>query len=168
LPRFPPALLLRCRTTHRNARQGARRYGTDEAPPIDWLLPPRTWGAATPSDGALSEMFAYHSVTMANTVRAPLLVFSRWVVVGARCAAHAAGQAAVTAQRPAQPQHHDSRAAHHGAPTRCARRQGNMPALLSHYRPNSTIFAFTGEATAVAAQRAHMPSTVLRARHCAC
>lgn len=45
-------------------------------------------------------MFAYHATTMANTVSAPLLVFSR---------------------------------------------QGGMPVLLSHYRPDHTIFAFTGE-----------------------
>lgn len=43
---------------------------------------------------------AYHATTMANTVNAPLLVFSR---------------------------------------------QGNMPALLSHYRPDYPVFAFTGE-----------------------
>jgi pyruvate kinase len=42
---------------------------------------------------------AYHATTMANTVHAPLLVFSR---------------------------------------------QGNMPALLSHYRPDYPVFAFTG------------------------
>jgi hypothetical protein len=42
---------------------------------------------------------AYHSTTMANTVGAPLLVFSK---------------------------------------------KGGMPALLSHYRPNKTVFAFTG------------------------
>ena len=56
--------------------QGARRFGTDEAPPIDWLSPPQSW-ISGPSDRELSEMFAYHSVTMANTVRAPLLVFSK-------------------------------------------------------------------------------------------
>lgn len=56
--------------------QGARRFGSDEAPPIDWLSPPSNW-SGTPSDRELSEMFAYHSVTMANTVRAPLLVFSK-------------------------------------------------------------------------------------------
>jgi pyruvate kinase len=43
---------------------------------------------------------AYHSTTMANTVGAPLLVFSK---------------------------------------------KGGMPALLSHYRPNKTVFAFTGK-----------------------
>eukprot|EP00878_Enallax_costatus_P034408 GHUV01038145.1.p1 GENE.GHUV01038145.1~~GHUV01038145.1.p1 ORF type:complete len:380 (+),score=99.32 GHUV01038145.1:515-1654(+) len=80
--------------------QGARRFGTDEAPPITWVSPPNKRGTqqSGPSDVALSEMFAYHATTMANTVRAPLLVFSR---------------------------------------------QGGMPALLSHYRPDKTIFAFT-------------------------
>jgi len=56
--------------------QGARRFGSDEALPIDWLSPPSNWTSG-PSDRELSEMFAYHSVTMANTVRAPLLVFSK-------------------------------------------------------------------------------------------
>jgi hypothetical protein len=56
--------------------QGARRFGSDEAPPIDWLSPPSSWSSSA-SDRELSEMFAYHSVTMANTVRAPLLVFSK-------------------------------------------------------------------------------------------
>lgn len=65
--------VLFARTPH---SQGARRFGSDEAPPIDWLSPPSTW-SGTPSDRELSEMFAYHSVTMANTVRAPLLVFSK-------------------------------------------------------------------------------------------
>lgn len=80
------------------ALQGTRRFGSEEAPPIDWIVPPsRRAGAYT--DAALSEMFAYHATTMANTVHAPLLVFSR---------------------------------------------QGNMPALLSHYRPDYCVFAFTG------------------------
>uniref|UniRef100_A0A383VLV2 Pyruvate kinase n=1 Tax=Tetradesmus obliquus TaxID=3088 RepID=A0A383VLV2_TETOB len=84
--------------------QGARRFGTDEAAPIDWVTPPGRRSSSSsggPSDGALSEMFAYHSTTMANTVGAPLLVFSK---------------------------------------------KGGMPALLSHYRPNKTVFAFTDDA----------------------
>jgi pyruvate kinase len=78
--------------------QGARRYGSEEAPPIDWIVPP-TRRATANTDAALSEMFAYHATTMANTVHAPLMVFSR---------------------------------------------QGNMPSLLSHYRPDYPVFAFTG------------------------
>jgi pyruvate kinase len=53
-----------------------------------------------PTDVSLLLFAAYHSTTMANTVGAPLLVFSK---------------------------------------------KGGMPALLSHYRPNKTVFAFTGE-----------------------
>lgn len=80
--------------------QGARRFGSEEAPPIDWIVPPARRVFAQ-GDAALSEMFAYHATTMANTVHVPLLVFSRL---------------------------------------------GNMPALLSHYRPNHAIFAFTDNA----------------------
>ncbi|KAK9863770.1 hypothetical protein WJX84_012254 [Apatococcus fuscideae] len=80
--------------------QGTRRYGSDEAEPIDWIVPPFSDakpGAAITSVG-LSEMFAYHATTMANTVKSSLLVFSR---------------------------------------------RGNMPALLSHYRPDYPIYTFT-------------------------
>ena len=49
----------------------------------------------------LSEMFAYHATTMANTVRTSLVVFSR---------------------------------------------KGNMPVLLSHYRPDHPIYAFVEDA----------------------
>ncbi|KAI8477423.1 MAG: pyruvate kinase [Monoraphidium minutum] len=75
--------------------QGIRQYGSEEAPPIDWVVPPNRRANAH-SDSALTEMFAYHASTMANTVHAPLLVFSR---------------------------------------------QGGMPALLSHFRPDYPIFA---------------------------
>ncbi|GBF88518.1 pyruvate kinase isozyme, chloroplastic [Raphidocelis subcapitata] len=76
--------------------QGTRRYGSEEAPPIDWIVPPNRRPNAH-SDAALTEIFAYHAATMANTVHAPLLVFSR---------------------------------------------QGGMPSLLSHFRPDYPIFAF--------------------------
>lgn len=77
--------------------QGARRFGSTEAPPIDWIIPPhRRTGSA--KDEGLSEIFAYHATTMANTLKCPLIVFSR---------------------------------------------KGNMPALLSHYRPDWPIFCFT-------------------------
>lgn len=58
--------------------QGTRRYGSEEAEPIDWIV--------SPSDNAspghmttpgLSEMFAYHATTMANTIKTSLIVFSR-------------------------------------------------------------------------------------------
>lgn len=88
--------------------EGTRRYGSEEAEPIDWIAPPSrasngahtTDGHALPklSDVGISEMFAYHAVTMANTIRTSLVVFSR---------------------------------------------KGNMPALLSHYRPNYPIYCFT-------------------------
>eukprot|EP01024_Parvocaulis_polyphysoides_P022255 TRINITY_DN20642_c0_g1_i2.p1 TRINITY_DN20642_c0_g1~~TRINITY_DN20642_c0_g1_i2.p1 ORF type:complete len:306 (-),score=55.06 TRINITY_DN20642_c0_g1_i2:260-1147(-) len=74
--------------------QGLRRYGSEEAPPIDWIIPPeRRTGQTT--DANLSEMFAYHATTMANMIKTSLMVFSR---------------------------------------------KGNMPALLSHYRPDYPIF----------------------------
>jgi hypothetical protein len=79
------------------AVQGARRYGSEEAPPIEWISRDGP-SAVLHSDAALAEMFAYHATTMANTVRTSLLVFSR---------------------------------------------QGTMPALLSHYRPDLPIFACT-------------------------
>ena len=84
------------------AYHGARRYGSEEAAPIDWIVPP-TRGAepGTMPVPWLSEMFAYHATTMANTVRTSLVVFSR---------------------------------------------KGNMPVLLSHYRPDHPIFAFTEDA----------------------
>lgn len=84
-----------------NTTQGQRRFGSEEALPIDWIVPPSRRAGAVSDGAALSELFAYHSVTMANTVRAPLLVFSR---------------------------------------------NGGMPALLSHYRPDSPVFAFTDNA----------------------
>jgi hypothetical protein len=76
--------------------QGARRYGSNEAEPIDWIVPPaREAGKANASSGArgpassiasraasipgISEMFAYHATTMANTIRTSLLVFTRKV-----------------------------------------------------------------------------------------
>lgn len=79
---------------------GTRRYGSDEAEPIDWIVPPFSSskpGSSITSVG-LSEMFAYHATTMANTVKSSLLVFSR---------------------------------------------KGNMPALMSHYRPDYPIYTFT-------------------------
>ncbi|KAL4443531.1 hypothetical protein ABPG75_011268 [Micractinium tetrahymenae] len=77
--------------------QGTRRFGSTEAPPIDWIIPPHRRTGSAKDDG-LSEIFAYHATTMANTLKCPLIVFSR---------------------------------------------KGNMPALLSHYRPDWPIFCFT-------------------------
>ena len=56
--------------------QGSRRYGTEESAPIDWIVPPRDGMVTQPS---LSEMFAYHATTMANTMYSSLIVFSRQV-----------------------------------------------------------------------------------------
>ena len=63
------------------AVQGTRRYGSDEAEPIDWIVPPgRTTGEpGVMSTPGLSEMFAYHATTMANTIRTSLVVFTRLV-----------------------------------------------------------------------------------------
>ncbi len=72
--------------------QGTRRYGSSEAEPIDWIVPPardagkaaRPGAAGSPAQRAaaipgISEMFAYHATTMANTIRTSLLVFTRKV-----------------------------------------------------------------------------------------
>ena len=62
------------------ASQGTRRYGSEEAEPIDWIVSPST--SASPgfmTSPGLSEMFAYHAVTMANTIKTSLIVFSRKV-----------------------------------------------------------------------------------------
>jgi pyruvate kinase len=118
---------------------GARRFGTDEAAPIDWVGAPllgadagpiggggggggsmapsplgggarspsaaaaagrgsRSGRAASAAAAALSELMAFHSVTIGDTAGFPLLVFSR---------------------------------------------TGGMPALLSHYRPHRPVFVAT-------------------------
>ena len=76
---------------------GSRRFGSTEAPAIDWIIPEYR-RAATNTNPYLSEMFAYHATTMANTIKTSLVVFTR---------------------------------------------KGNMPGLLSHYRPDYPIYAFT-------------------------
>jgi hypothetical protein len=43
--------------------KGTRRYGSEEAPPIDWLVPPNRRPNAH-SDAALTEIFAYHAVRL--------------------------------------------------------------------------------------------------------
>lgn len=89
---------------------GSRRYGSDEAEAIDWIVQPearpggrgQVKGSSVAQAAAaipgISEMFAYHATTMANTMQACLLVFTR---------------------------------------------KGNMPTLLSHYRPDMPIYAFS-------------------------
>ena len=60
--------------------QGTRRFGSEESEPIDWIVPPKSQsktGAMT--QPGLSEMFAYHATTMANTTSRSLVVFSRKV-----------------------------------------------------------------------------------------
>eukprot|EP01024_Parvocaulis_polyphysoides_P017226 TRINITY_DN17614_c0_g1_i3.p1 TRINITY_DN17614_c0_g1~~TRINITY_DN17614_c0_g1_i3.p1 ORF type:complete len:456 (-),score=70.65 TRINITY_DN17614_c0_g1_i3:328-1695(-) len=79
------------------AYEGLRRHGSEEAAPIDWIIPPERRSAHT-TNAYLSEMFAYHATTMANMIHTALMVFSR---------------------------------------------KGNMPALLSHYRPDYPIFMLT-------------------------
>ena len=60
--------------------QGTRRYGTEYTDPIDWIVKP---GASSEpghmTSPGLSEMFAYHATTMANTIKTSLIVFSRKV-----------------------------------------------------------------------------------------
>jgi len=79
------------------AYRGGRRFGTDESEAIDWIQSP------TDDDGQLTmsgitEMYAYHCTSMGNTLRAPIVAFSK---------------------------------------------RGRLPALLSHYRPNSLCYVFT-------------------------
>ena len=67
------------RTEHSMMRYaGERRFGSDEAPPIDWIAPPPP-GSSISSLMAkeLSEVLAYHAVHMADTIKAPVVVFSR-------------------------------------------------------------------------------------------
>lgn len=61
--------------------QGQRKYGSDESAPIDWIVPPGRTSTepGVMSTPGLSEMFAYHSTSMANTIRTSLIVFSRLV-----------------------------------------------------------------------------------------
>ena len=62
------------------AWQGMRRHGTEDSDPIDWIIKPGS--GAEPghmTSPGLSEMFAYHATTMANTIKTSLLVFSRKV-----------------------------------------------------------------------------------------
>jgi hypothetical protein len=60
---------------------GTRRYGSEEAEPIDWIVPPGSIskGPGRFTNPGLSEMFAYHATTMANTIKTSLIVFSRKV-----------------------------------------------------------------------------------------
>lgn len=67
-----------------NALQGTRRYGSEEAEPIDWIVAPKSDNQeGRMTQPGLSEMFAYHATTMANTINTSLVVFSRKVVPAA-------------------------------------------------------------------------------------
>ena len=68
---------------------GISRFGSANSNPITWIEPRKE---------GMSEVLAYHATTMANTIKSPVVVFTR---------------------------------------------HGNMPRLISHYRPKSTIYAFT-------------------------
>lgn len=50
--------------------------GSDESRAIGWINPP-SWKGNRLANDAIPEMFAYHAVSMANTLKAPLVVFSR-------------------------------------------------------------------------------------------
>ena len=75
---------------------GIRRHGSEVSQPITWINTPADVGRV--ASHHMSEVLAFHSTTMANTIDAPCVVFTR---------------------------------------------HGNMPKLLSHYRPNQVVFAFT-------------------------
>ena len=69
--------------------EGMARFGSANSEPITWI---------ECNDGrGMSEVLAYHATTMANTIKSPVVVFTR---------------------------------------------KGNMPRLVSHYRPKSVVFAF--------------------------
>jgi len=53
---------------------GSRRYGTPVSDKIDWVTPPQ-WRGST--EAGISEMFAYHSTIMANTLKTGIAVFTR-------------------------------------------------------------------------------------------
>ena len=60
--------------------QGTRRHGSEESEPIDWIVAPNSDNKdGRMSQPGLSEMFAYHATTMANTINTSLIVFSRKV-----------------------------------------------------------------------------------------
>ena len=60
--------------------QGTRRYGSEESEPIDWIVAPKSDAKeGRMTQPGLSEMFAYHATTMANTINTSLVVFSRKV-----------------------------------------------------------------------------------------
>lgn len=88
------------RTEHGLLRySGERRYGSEESEPIKWITqPPRNAPINDLAAKELSEIMAYNAVHMADTMKAPIVVFSR---------------------------------------------KGNMPTLLSHYRPTHQIYCFT-------------------------
>lgn len=67
------------RTEHGLLRySGERRYGSDEADPIGWVTPPsKTTPLTDLSAPQLSEIMAYNAVHMADTMKAPLVVFTR-------------------------------------------------------------------------------------------
>ena len=67
------------RTEHGLLRySGERRYGTDEAQPITWITQPsRTVPIQSLAAKELSEIMAYNAVHMADTMKSPLVVFSR-------------------------------------------------------------------------------------------
>ena len=88
------------RTEHGLLRySGERRDGSEESQPIKWISsPPKNAPIQDLGAKELSEIMAYNAVHMADTMKAPLVVFSR---------------------------------------------KGNMPTLLSHYRPTHQIYCFT-------------------------
>ncbi|CAG9467869.1 unnamed protein product [Pedinophyceae sp. YPF-701] len=59
--------------------RGARRFGTDESERIDWIRRPKD--DEEPTLLEITEMFAYHTTMMANTLKAPIVAFSRYGTV---------------------------------------------------------------------------------------
>lgn len=68
--------------------QGTRRFGSEESEPIDWIVAPKSESkSGSMTQPGLSEMFAYHATTMANTISTSLVVFSRKVRLCPCCTA---------------------------------------------------------------------------------
>merc|ERR1711904_683196 len=70
---------------------GISRFGSANSEPITWIEGKKC---------GMSEVLAYHATTMANTIKSPVIVFTR---------------------------------------------KGNMPKLISHYRPKNLIYCFCND-----------------------
>ncbi len=145
-------------------RQGTRRHGSEEAPPIDWIIPPGR-RQLTVNDHAMSEVFAFHSVTvsylglykLSRMAQPGLLQFGSrlpiWIRLGypnPACLIIPLPAASILSQM----------ANTLKTSLVVFTRKGNMPALLSHYRhapPGLLGLGGRSVARSVARGFAHVP-----------